>query len=55
MKKKRNQIKDELNAFKAKQREDEINTFGKMICHFNIVKSKRVYTRKRKHKNREEI
>lgn len=55
VKRKRNQqIKDILKAVKAKQRQEEIDTFGKPISHSNVVKSKKVYSRKRKHKNREE-
>ena len=55
LKKKRNQqIKDILKAVKAKQRQDEIDTYGKPISHSNVLKSKKVYSRKMKHKNREE-
>jgi len=39
MRKKRNQqIKDILKAVKAKQRQEEIGTYGKTICHSNVVK-----------------
>ena len=53
MKRKRNQqIRDILKAVKAKQRQDEIDTYGKPISHSHVVKSKKVYSRKRK--NQEE-
>lgn len=50
MKKKRNQIKDMLNAIKAKQRVEEIALHGKPISVSHIVKNKKKYTRKIKHK-----
>lgn len=31
-------------------REQEITLYGKTICHFNITKNKKKYTRKEKHK-----
>ena len=31
-------------------REQEIALYGKTICHFNITKNKKKYTRKVKHK-----
>ena len=31
-------------------REQEIDLYGKTICHFNITKNKKKYTRKEKHK-----
>jgi hypothetical protein len=31
-------------------REQEIALYGKTICHFNITKNKKKYTRKEKHK-----
>ena len=53
VKRKRNQqIRDILKAVKAKQRQDEIDTYGKPISHSHVVKSKKVYSRKRK--NQEE-
>ena len=52
VKRKRNQqIKDILKAVKAKQRQDEIDTYGKPISHSHVVRSKKVYSRKRKHRN----
>lgn len=50
MKKKRNQIKDMLNAIKAKQRAEEIALHGKPISISHVVKNKKKYTRKIKHK-----
>jgi hypothetical protein len=32
-------------------REQEIALYGKTICHYNITKNKKKYTRKDKHKN----
>ena len=56
MRKKRNQaIKEILKAVKTKQRQEEIDTYGKTICHSNVVKSKKAYSRKAKHKNKESI
>lgn len=55
MKKKRSQqVRDIIKAVRAKQRQEEIDAFGKPICHSNVVKSKKVYSRKRKHKNQRE-
>lgn len=48
--KKRNIVIDALNAVKAKQREDEILEHGKPISIARVVKSKKVYTRKKKHR-----
>lgn len=48
--KKKNQIKDMLNAVKAKQRLDEIKSFGKLLSYSHVVKNKKKYSRKRKHK-----
>ena len=31
-------------------REQEIALYGKTICHFNITKNKKKYTRKEKHR-----
>lgn len=53
-KKKRNIVIDVLNAVKAKQREDEISEHGKLISLAKVVRSKKVYTRKRKHKKQNE-
>lgn len=52
-KKKKKLVIDILNAVKAKQREDEILEHGKPISVSHIVKSKKVYSRKRKHKKQE--
>lgn len=51
-KKKRNIVVDLLNAVKAKQRSDEISEHGKPVSCFHIVKSKKVYSRKKKHKKK---
>jgi hypothetical protein len=32
-------------------RDQEIALYGKTICHYNITKNKKKYTRKDKHKN----
>lgn len=45
MKKKRNQIKDMLNAIKAKQRAEEI-ALHDSISISHVVKNKKKYTRK---------
>lgn len=50
--KKNKQIKDEINAVKAKQRSDEIEHHGKMLSYWTVYKDKTKYTRKVKHKNR---
>ena len=49
---KKRQVTDMLNAVKAKQRSDEISEHGKPISYFHIAKSKKVYSRKRKHKKK---
>ena len=51
-KKKRKLVTDVFNAVKANQRSDEISEHGKPVSCFHIAKSKKVYTRKRKHKKR---
>lgn len=48
--KKTKYIRDILNAVKAKQRSDEITEFGKPLSWTNVVKNKKKYTRKTKHK-----
>ena len=40
-----------LKAYKKKSREEEIEAHCKPIRHHSIVKSKKQYTRKEKHKN----
>ena len=39
-----------LKAYKKKSREEEIEAHGKPIHHNSIVRSKKKYTRKEKHK-----
>lgn len=41
---------DNLKAAKAANREEEIAYHGKSINYANVVKSKKTYTRKAKHK-----
>ena len=43
-------IIDSLNAAKALSREAEIAQYGKTLCHAQVVRSKKTYTRKLKHK-----
>lgn len=43
---------DMLNAVKAKQRSDEIAEHGKPLLYFHVAKSKKVYSRKKKHKKK---
>ena len=46
--------KDMLFALKAarkESREQEIALYGKSICHYNVYRNKKKYTRKNKHKN----
>ena len=53
MKKNRKEyIKDILNAVKSKQRSDEIREFGKPISWANVVRNRKKYTRKTKHRKR---
>ena len=40
-----------LKAYKKKSREEEIERHGKPIRHHSIVRSKKQYTRKEKHKH----
>ena len=40
-----------LKAYKKNSREEEIEKHGKPINHNHVVQSKKVYTRKDKHKN----
>lgn len=53
MKKKRNKIKDILNAVKARQRLEEIRYFGKQLNYASITKNKKKYSRKIKHKKKD--
>ena len=41
-----------LKAYKKKSREEEIEAHGKPIRHNSIVRSKKQYTRKEKHKTK---
>jgi len=45
-----NQKSNIIKAVKAKNRQQEINDFGKSICWLHIKKSKKLYSRKVKHK-----
>lgn len=49
--KKDNILLDALKAARKMAREEEIAKYGKTICYAHINKSKKVYTRKKKHKN----
>jgi hypothetical protein len=40
-----------LKAARKQSREMEIALYGKPICHTNVYKNKKKYTRKDKHKN----
>lgn len=40
-----------LKAARKESRDNEIALFGKPICHANVFKNKKKYTRKNKHKN----
>ena len=51
MKRKPDDILLALKAARKQSREDEIKAHGKPICYTSVVKSKKQYTRKRKHKN----
>lgn len=51
MKTKQNDILAALKAARKQSREIEIALFGKPICHSNVYKNKKRYTRKKKHKN----
>ena len=48
------QIIDRLKRAKKAARDEEIANYGKPICRACVVKSKKVYTRKIKHKNKEQ-
>lgn len=54
MKKKNVQVVDELNAVKARQRDEEIAEHGKAISYLVIERNRKKYTRKRKHKNKDD-
>lgn len=40
-----------LKAARKESREQEIALYGKSICHSNVYRNKKKYTRKNKHKN----
>lgn len=46
-----NDILAALKAARKKSRDEEIAAHGKPICHSNVYKNKKKYTRKNKHKN----
>lgn len=48
------QIMDQLARAKKLSREKEIQDHGKPLNHAHVVRSKKVYTRKIKHKNQEQ-
>lgn len=50
MKKKNDDILLALKRARKESREEEIRTHGKPICYTKVYKSKKNYTRKRKHK-----
>lgn len=45
-KKKKSLLKDIINATREKQRNEEIELYGKTINHSRVVKSKKQYSRK---------
>ncbi|MBQ6790569.1 MAG: hypothetical protein IJQ20_05925 [Paludibacteraceae bacterium] len=49
--KRKNDILAALKAARKQSREMEIATYGKPICHANIYRNKKRYTRKSKHKS----
>jgi len=49
---KKNDIKKILKAVKRNNRNYEIESFGKTLCYSHIEKNKKIYTRKKKHKNK---
>ena len=51
MKNKNNDILAALKAARKQSREIEIALYCKPICHTNVYKNKKKYTRKNKHKN----
>ena len=46
--KKNKQIEDELNAVKAKQRTEEIETYGKKLFYWTVFKNKKKYIKYKK-------
>jgi len=46
-----NDILEVLKSARKQSREMEIALYGKPICHSNVYKNKKKYTRKNKHKN----
>lgn len=53
MRHKRDQSIDRIKEAKRQSREEEIFLFGKPINYKRIVRSRKLYTRKKKHKNTE--
>ena len=45
------QLRERFNAVKSASREEEILNHGKRLNYARTFKSKKVYTRKQKHKN----
>ena len=52
MKKKSDIMTQALKAVRKLNREEEIRRFGKSICYAKVVPSKKCYTRKQKHKGK---
>ena len=48
------QIIDRIKRAKKAARDAEIALYGKPLYYSHVVKSKKVYTRKKKHKNQEQ-
>lgn len=46
------QIIDQINRVKHSLREEEISFYGKTLRYSSIVKSKKIYNRKTKHKKK---
>lgn len=47
-----NDIKSIIKAMRRQRREEEIAQYGKPISFTRVVKSKKIYSRKAKHRNR---
>ena len=45
-------MEEALIANRRNMREEEISLYGKTICHSYVEKNKKAYTRKKKHKNK---
>ena len=48
---KQDDIKKVISAMRSARRSEEIRLYGKPLYFFNVVKSKKVYSRTVKHKN----